>query len=166
MVDALTQFYVTQAPLLPKQRPWLHQLLPLPLFQPSHLTPSSVPLLTSILPLPFSPHQLLSLPLVPTSPILSPSLRLPPSSVLHLPPATPPVQVRTWPRGLVSMPLLVDVVAARMKRPGGENDHLWRLLALLYQRQVRGVGQACVRQLVGAGCVLIVFCGSQVSTQV
>ena len=53
------------------------------------------------------------------------------------------------------MPLLVDVVAARMKRPGGENDQLWRLLALLYQRQVRGVGQACVRQLVGAGCVLI-----------
>ncbi|GAX72786.1 hypothetical protein CEUSTIGMA_g242.t1 [Chlamydomonas eustigma] len=45
--------------------------------------------------------------------------------------------VRAWPQGLFSMPTLVDAVAARMKRPGGDDPTLWRLLALLYQRQGR-----------------------------
>lgn len=45
--------------------------------------------------------------------------------------------LQSWPSGLFSMPALVDAVAARMKRQGGDNPHLWRLLAWLYQQQVR-----------------------------
>ena len=36
------------------------------------------------------------------------------------------------------MPRLVDAVATRMKKPGGDTTHAWLLLAYLYQQQVRG----------------------------
>ncbi len=66
------------------------------------------------------------------------------------------------------MPLLVDLVAARMQRSGGENESMWRLLALLYERQVKiwikekrwreggrdGIGE----RKDGKGCSLVI-CG-------
>uniref|UniRef100_A0A7R9YQY0 Vps41 beta-propeller domain-containing protein n=1 Tax=Chlamydomonas euryale TaxID=1486919 RepID=A0A7R9YQY0_9CHLO len=45
--------------------------------------------------------------------------------------------VRTWPNGLYSVTALQDAVAARMARPGGDDEHMWRLLSLLYVRQGR-----------------------------
>ncbi|KAG1680753.1 hypothetical protein FOA52_008086 [Chlamydomonas sp. UWO 241] len=45
--------------------------------------------------------------------------------------------VRSWPPGLFSVPALQDAVAARMARPGGDDEHMWRLLSLLYVRQGR-----------------------------
>lgn len=32
---------------------------------------------------------------------------------------------------------LQDAVATRMARPGGDDEHMWRLLSLLYVRQGR-----------------------------
>eukprot|EP00983_Pelagomonas_calceolata_P015955 505955-Pelagomonas_calceolata.AAC.3 len=44
-------------------------------------------------------------------------------------------QVRSWPPSLFSMPQLMEAVASRMKRPGGESRELALIMAELYERQ-------------------------------
>jgi len=46
-------------------------------------------------------------------------------------------QVRTWPPNIFSMAQLMESVAARMKRPGGESRELALIMAELYERQVQ-----------------------------
>ena len=45
--------------------------------------------------------------------------------------------VNTWPTELFSAANLVYAITARIRRPGGDNPVLWRLLAALYERQGR-----------------------------
>ncbi|KAF5836122.1 hypothetical protein DUNSADRAFT_6375 [Dunaliella salina] len=51
--------------------------------------------------------------------------------------ATALKMVRSWPPSLFSMPQLMEAVASRMKRPGGESRELALIMAELYERQAR-----------------------------
>ncbi len=44
---------------------------------------------------------------------------------------------QAWPNSLYSPPALIDAIAQRMKRPGGETSALWQALAYLYKAQGR-----------------------------
>lgn len=45
--------------------------------------------------------------------------------------------VQAWPAGLYSQTSVIDGIAQRMRRPGGDTRELWQALALLYKAQGR-----------------------------